>query len=345
MQLSERKRAILSAIVKTHILTGEPVGSKVLSQVFNFGLSPATLRNEMSDLCELGFLEQPHTSAGRVPSHLAYRLYAEDLINLGKVPSDIKNSIDSMFAYLPSDPEYIPREAARMLSQLTGLTSISATVVDGSSTVARVNLMPLGRRTVMLMLVTSDGAAKNRICRSNKQLDAATLCLFNDLINNKVIGARLGTLTPAFMQTLISSAGVEAFSVISLVTSLFGMINDIQHSKVFLGGESNLFKNLKSEVEAGRLLEYISRSDAVGELLSKAKGNISLLFGKDTDVSDLGSTCIIVAKYRAGNATPGRIGVIGPARMAYENVIPSIEYFAYKLGNAMTEALSDMEVE
>ncbi len=345
MQLNDRKRAILSAIVKTHILTGEPVGSKALSQIFNFGLSPATLRNEMSDLCELGLLEQPHTSAGRVPSHTAYRLYAENLINIGKVPSDIRNSIDSMFAYLPSDPEYIPREATRMLSQLTGLTAISATIVDNDSSVVRVNLMPLGRRTVMLMLVTSTGAAKNRICRSNTQLDNSTLALFNRLVNEKIIGAKLKSLTPAFMQTLISSAGVEAFSVISLVTSLFGIINDIQHSKVCISGESNLFKHLKSEAQAGRLLEFISRSDAICELLSKMQGNIGLVFGKDTDISALGPTCMIVAKYKAGNSAPGRIGIIGPTRMAYENVIPSIEYFAYKLGNAMTEALSDMEVE
>ena len=344
MTLNRRKQAILAAIIKTHILTGEPVGSKTLCNMFDFGLSSATLRNEMSELCELGFLEQPHTSAGRIPSSLGYRIYVDNILPELTVSAENKAAIDGAFETLSPDPEYLPGEATKMLSDLTGLTAINATVVSPNTTVRRAEVGSLGRRMIMLLVVTSDGNTKKRICRTATEISPKTLAVFEKLLADKIDGQRLSGITPAYIQTVISSAGADAFSVISLMSAIYGLITDIMNTKINIAGESNLFKNLKNDAAAGRLLEYMTHSESVIPILENGKGTVNVLFGDETDIAALKPSCLIVTSYGTGDTKSGRIGVIGSTRMAYDNIIPSIEYFAHRLGNAMTEALQDMEV-
>ena len=212
MELSPRKKQILAAIVKTYIETGEPVGSKALSQVLDLGLSPATLRNEMSDLCELGYLEQPHTSAGRIPTSAGYRLYIKQLMTPAQPDEETKAAIDDALESTVSDPERMVGTAGQVLADLTGLPALSATVANETAAVKRVEVIPMGRRSVLLVLITSDGAARSRLCRTDYPLSPGLLERFARLAAAEIEGAELSAFQPALLQTLVAGAGEYGFA-------------------------------------------------------------------------------------------------------------------------------------
>ena len=182
MNLSDRKRIILAAIIKNYIKTGEPVGSKLLIELTGLSVSSATLRNEMSELCELGYLEQPHTSAGRKPTSTGYDFYFEQLMGRRQIPDDLKQIIDKMLNDAAKDPEHLASIAGQVLSDLTGAPTIMATVTKSEAFVRRVNIMPMGRRTVLLLLITSDGLTRSRICRSAFDLSPELISYFDRLV-------------------------------------------------------------------------------------------------------------------------------------------------------------------
>lgn len=343
MELSPRKKEILAAIVKTYIETGEPVGSKALSQVLDLGLSPATLRNEMSELSELGYLEQPHTSAGRIPTSEGYRLYIRQLMTPAEPDEKTKAVIDDALEHTVSDPERMVGMAGQALADLTGLPALSATVANEKASIKRVEIIPMGRRSALLVLITSDGAARSRLCRTEAPLTPALLERFARLAAEELEGMELSGFHPALLQTLVAGAGEYGFGLMPLLAAMFRMVDEICESKLSLKGESNLFGFSELEKEARQLIDLIARRDAILSILAGVHGPVEVVFGGDTPIAALRPSSLVVARYRLGGRELGRIGVIGPTRMAYEQLIPSIEYFAAKLGSLLTQAMEDLE--
>ena len=333
MELSDRKKIILGSLIKYYIKTGEPVGSKSLLELTGLGVSPATLRNEMSELCALGFLSQPHTSAGRQPTSVGYSFYFEKLMNRREVPYDLQLIIDKMLSDAAKDPENLASIAGQLLSELTGFPTLMATVTKEETVVKRVDILPMGRRTVLLLLITSDGQAKSRICRSAFNLAPDVLSHFEKLISYYVIGTELNRLTNLVLQTLVSRTGDLSLFLMPLLSSVFEMVEELQAKSVHVKGESNIVKCYENENDAREVFS----------LLAETRDDIEIIFGDQTNVSEMSPSSLVVAKYRLGNADIGRIGVIGPVRMAYEQLVPTVEYFALKLGAVMTQAMRDLE--
>ncbi len=342
MELNARKKAILSAIVRTYIETGEPIGSKALCSILGLGLSSATLRNEMSELGELGYLEQPHTSAGRVPTSKGYRLYVEDVMRNETVSPEMRQAIDAVLSHLTGDPEQIPAEAGERLSELTGLPVLSATVASEEATVHRVEILPMGKRTALLVLLTSDQTARSRLCRTAVNLSDALLDRFRRLCDDRVVGTPLCDLTASCLQSLVASAS-GSLELLPLLTCLFDMAAELSRARLSFRGESNLFSFYKQDDEVRRLLELIARRDAILSLLSELNRPVGVIFGDDTSYDALKPSSLVVASYRSGDKTIGRIGVLGPVRMSYNNLIPGVAYYAQKLSQLMSNALKDME--
>ncbi len=342
MELNARKQAILSAIVRTYIETGEPIGSKALCGILDLGLSSATLRNEMSELGELGYLDQPHTSAGRIPTSKGYRLYVDEIMRHETISPEMRKAIDAMFQHITGDPEQIPAAAGEILAELTGLPALSATVVSEGASLARAEIMPMGRRSALLVLVTSDGAARSRLCRTAADLSAETISRFDRIVASELIGTELSSLTPVLLQNLAVRSGAS-LGLLSLLTSLFEMVREVRQAELNFRGESNLFSFYKQDAQARRLIELIARRDAILSILSELPGPVNVVFGDDTQYDALKPSSLVVANYQTGQKTLGRIGVIGPTRMSYNNLIPGVAYFAKKLSELMSEALKDME--
>lgn len=343
MELSLRKQIILSAVVKHHIETGEPISSKAVCELIDMGLSSATIRNELYELCELGYLEQPHTSAGRVPTGKGYRTYVNHLMKPESVSSATKHAIDSLLEEISTDPENFPTTAGEVLSNITGMPVLLATVPMEDAYVKRIELLPVSRRVLMLLMITSDGMARSRVVRCNYDISAQMLAVFDKVVSAQIIGTEITELTKGFFKQLVFDLGVSAGAIASLLTATYEMIEDIKNSTVQLQGESALYNKYRNELAARRLLDFITRRDAVLSVMSSVDSPIGVVFGSDTSIDELKDSGMIIARFTAGNNDLGRVGVIGPTRMSYQEIIPSVQYFANRLSAIMTQALKDME--
>ena len=342
MELSPRKKAVLSAIIKNYIETGEPVGSKILTELIENAPSSATLRNEMSELCSLGFLKQPHTSAGRVPTSNGLRLYVNSLMSPAKLSESAKKFIDERISDINCDPEQIPAQVGRIISDLTGLPAISCVVTNEEITVKRIELLPIGMRSMMLLIITSDGRARNRIFRTSVQLNNSVLDNFNDICNKKIKGRAVTELNKPYMQNVIAAAGIDSLTLLPLLTAVFEMAGEIENSSVNLSGETCLYNISADEEAARRIISLIKRRDPIISLMNSIPEGVGVVFGSDTKLEELSSGTIVAAKF-GENSYRGTLAVIGPHRISYEEVIPSIEYAASRLTTLMSDALKDME--
>ena len=343
MELSERKKAILSAIIKLHIATGEPIGSKILCDVLENAPSSATLRNEMSALCELGLLEQPHTSAGRIPTPLGYRLYVDTLMGKADLSDDNRKIIDGYLSSASCDPEKVPEKAGEALTEITGLPALATNISKGGPALKRVEILQMGAHSVMLIVITTDGRSRSRLCHISSPIKAELLSVFDKLIAERILRQSIDNLTPAAMQNIFTAAGNHALTLMPLISTLFDMVSDIKNSGVSVAGHSNLFAFCKQREDADKIISIINRREALLSLISNSEKPLDIIFGTDTNYSVLKPSSLIFAKYGSAGNNLGCIGIIGPTRMSYEQIIPSIEYTAYRMGNLLSETLKDME--
>ncbi len=342
MELSDRKKAVLTAIVKAYIASGEPVGSKILCEILENSPSSATLRNEMSTLCEMGLLEQPHTSAGRIPTHSAYKFYVESLMSKDKISEEIKQYINSALDSTNCDPEKIPETAGKVLSEITGLTSIAANISGSATYLKRVELLPMGAKTLLMIIITSDGRSRSRLCHLTENVGDTLITAFDNLVNTKILKRPIDEFTPAAMQNLFIYAGGAAFSLMPLISKLFEMVTEIRNSNISLAGQTSLFSIYNERVDAEKIITLLGKHDTLINLLS-GEQNTGIVFGSETPYFALKPSSIVFSKYKIGKNNIGCVGVLGPVRMSYEQIIPSIEYTAQRVDNLLNETLKDME--
>ena len=342
MELSPRKKAIIAEIVKAHIENGEPIGSKILASRLENPPSTATLRNEMSELCELGYLEQPHTSAGRVPTSKAYRLYVTELMEKNTLSEESKAVIDNMIETVRPDPESLGTSAAEILSELTGLPVISASGVQVGVRIKKASLMPMGRGTAVVFVITNDGRTRSRLIRISSQLTTALVDKFTEIIENSVCTRDVNHLDMAYLQSIVVSAGLDALELAPLLSCVFDMAAELKTAQVNMGGAANLLSVCPTDVQARRLLDLLQTGETVSDILSRVTEPVGVVFGDDTRYSELEPTGMIVASFGKGSEL-GRIAVIGPTRMAYGDILPSVEYIAQRIGGIMTEVLKGLE--
>ena len=341
MELSKRKLEVLSAIVKSDNETGEPIGSKDLSLLLENSPSSATLRNEMNALCGLGLLSQPHTSAGRTPTSLAYRLYISDLMKPKILQEQTKDFINVQMSEAGFDTENIPKTAAQTLSRLTGYPAISYSFVDNDVFVKHVKLLPVSRKTAVMLLVLSDGRTKNSICQLPTGFNADSSIEFTKILNNSIKGKNLQELTRAYMQSVIATAGINALSLAPLFTTLFAMAQAASQSLIDLHGVSSFYNFLNDE-QARKIMTLANR-ETMPNFLNSKNQDTEIIFGNDTGYGELKDTVIITSKYYCKDKFCGNIGIIGPHRMDYEQIIPSVEYISKQITALMTNAVDDME--
>lgn len=342
MELTPRKKAIIAEIVKAHIETGEPIGSKILSQRLADSPSTATLRNEMSELCEMGYLEQPHTSAGRLPTSKAYRFYVSSLMEKNTLSDEGKEIIDHMLSEVRPDPEGIGASAAEILSRLTGLPSISASNIENGVKLKKVNLMPMGRGSAVIFVITEDGRTRSRLVKWDNPLSAELEEKFNLIIKEKICGRDLSSFDMAELQSLVVSCGLDGLVLAPLLSSVFDMAKELSSARINLNGATNLFSVWDKEAEARRILDLLGTADAVHNIFSAAKSPLEIIFGDDTEYTELKPTGMIVASY-GDEKELGRLAVVGPTRMAYDSIMPCVEYLAERVGNIMSEILNGLE--
>ncbi len=340
MQLDERKYRILQAIIDDYIMTAMPVGSRTISRKAGFSFSPATIRNEMSDLEELGYLDQPHTSAGRVPSNKAYRLYVDHLMKAAKLSPDERERIHDHLIDKSKRVEGVIRSAADVLSDTTKYTSVIVAPKLGTLRIKHVQLVPVADRTALMIIVTSAGIVKDAVIRVPEGLDADDLYSISRMLTQKLADKPLEAVRQAFSEMLRNAEQSrrllgETLSVIEKKLETGGDASD-----VVIGGSSNLLEYPEySDVNKARnFLAVLESKDTLRQLVSRDGGmEITIRIGPENGRPELNDCSIVTASYRVGDHSNGTLGIIGPTRMNYNRVISVLDF----MGRALSDVLSE----
>ncbi len=330
MELNERKKAILRSVVDAYIATGEPVGSKYLTTKEEFNVSSATIRNEMNDLESMGYLEQPHTSAGRVPTAKGYRTYVENLMGRYYLAMEEVEVLDEVIENKLHEMNALMEEASHAIGELTNYTSFA--FIGGSGTEAdRYETLLIGENDFLLVMICKDGSVRSRQVKTHEAINNDIIETAKKALNKCFVG-----ITPeqVNLNTVIEFEN-EMGEYKSFATMLLRVVNEMFNSfdseKVHIDGVTKLlsYPEFFNVAKVQSVLSMIEERKRFSELMKKAvPGQTSIIFGEEAqDIAPPG-TGFVFHPISVGGKVIGAIGVIGPKRMDYKKVIASLDYFA-----------------
>ncbi len=340
MNISRRKELILASIVDRYIETGEPVGSKTICEALDISLSSATIRNEMNELDEMGFLRQPHTSAGRVPTETCYRLYIDKLMGHYSLTEHDKMLIDSLLVRSRDngDTERLLEYAVKALARLTALPSVTTTPTQENEQISSINLIPLAGDTILIVIVTSTGTIKNALARSELELNAEGLQTLSRFFNERLSGQPLSSVTREFIDSMTAPLGEFAQPIRRLLETIYTAVREIASPKVKVEGEVNLlfYKDLQSDV--ADVLDFLSETHGLLTLFEKPHSGIRVIIGSESNIKELSNTSVISARYTIKGTKAGTIGIIGPTRINYAKLIAYLQYYAQSISRLLEDS-------
>ena len=331
---------ILAAIVDTYVETGEPVGSKVLA--LDLGVSSATVRNEMADLAEQGLLEQPHTSAGRIPSQKGYRVYIDSLMQKEPLSRQEQMYWDGVLSPSAYDAERLLDSVSQNLAGITKCAAVSTTPCGSLANVRAVQFVQTSRRTAMVVLLTTAGTMKTRVFRCDFDLTPDILRIFFRVLNEKLAGMPVSSITPAFVQSLGISLGEMTMLISSALMAVLEVAQDSMETEVCLNGQMNLLFYPEFENSGvRRVMDFLERPQELSRLLLEQQGNVKVLIGRENRRPELNDFSVVVAHYAINGNDAGAIGVIGPTRMNYAKLIPNMEYLSKSVSRMLTDLMKE----
>ena len=334
MELSERKKKVLRSVVDLYIRTAEPVGSKAVAELPDMNYSSATIRNEMAELTTLGYLEQPHTSAGRVPSASGYRLYVDELMMDYRLSIDETKSINTAIEEKMQRIDKMVENVAKLVSQATNLPAISAASRQGDGTVTRFDLILAGQGSFILVLMLSGDQVVNKLIKLPLNVAEADLKILSAVLNAAMTGLTLEEFTPELMDRVMRSAGAAANLVPVIVDFTTETLRGMAATNVSVVGQSKLLglPEYRDVEKAQRVLSSIDE-DAFSNLPAVMQGanGTKVLVGPENVADELKDTSVVMTKFDIGDGMQGMIGVVGPTRMDYAKVTARLSYFAESL--------------
>lgn len=338
MELGDRKQKILTAIIDSYIQTGEPVGSKALVEMLGNAVSSATIRNEMAELASWGYLEQPHTSAGRIPTAKAFRLYIDHLMRRQALSDEDQKDIDDMLAGSAGDPERLIGEASQALAESTGCAAVSTTPSEQGAVIRRIEIMRVSPRSAALLLMTGSGVLRSRVCRFDGDVDTDTLQMLCNVLTENFLGAQLTDIGVPQVQNLLISLGDYG-------AGLRGGADRVLRAGAGIGRGGGAAHRAAQPAAASRLrdgtarslLGFLAQREQLMNMLAAHQGGLRVVLGSESLRPELNGSSIIVTRYSLDGRADGSIGLIGPLRMDYAATIPRLEYIAKAVGRLLSD--------
>ena len=333
MGLSERKKKILRAVVESYVQTAEPVGSKAILELADLNVSSATIRNELADLTEQGYLEQPHTSAGRIPSPKGYRLYVNELMEEQRLSIEETRQINEALHLKMKELDKVIDQAGRMVSQLTNYPAFALAGGARRTTIRRFDLIMVDVNSFIVVVMTDNNVVKNKLIHLPTEMSEPQLQLLTTLLNTSFVGKTLEELTPELMRVAEHAAG-SSYGLISLVVSFaMEVLEDMENSPVYTAGTSHILNHPEYQDvgKAKKLMSYLSEEQALAHSLALPNmggDNTRILIGPENVADELKDTSVVLASYDIGDGLRGVIGVVGPTRMDYAKVAAKLSYVA-----------------
>jgi len=343
--LTERQKLILSAVINSYIESAEPIGSRAISKRQEIGYSPATIRNDMADLEDMGFLEQPHTSAGRVPSNKGYRYYVDHLINPGNInlSMDVLTNISYMFTEHFNEFEQILEQTSTILSQITNYTSIVLGPEIYKTQLKQVQIIPLTDQSAVVILVTNTGKVQHKTITIPKEISVDSIERMVRFLNHKLTGVPLFQLKSKIYKELqqeFQKNVLEYEQMMQLIDQ--AILHDIEnHSdhKIYVGGTTNILNQPEfNDINTIKdLLMMFEKTEDVRELMKSDHKGIEVKIGSENTVEAATNCSIITASYEIDGILLGKIGIFGPTRMDYSRVIGILDFLAHDFSKFITK--------
>ena len=334
MELTERKKKVLRSVVDLYIRTAEPVGSKAITELPDMQYSSATIRNEMADLTAMGYLEQPHTSAGRIPSAAGYRLYVDELMLDYRLSMDETKSISTAIEEKMQKVDKMVEKVAKLVSQATDLPAISMASRFGGATVKRFEMISAGPGSVILVVMLTNDEVVNKLIRLPVTATEADLKILSAVLNATMTGISADEFTPELLERVMGSAGEAASLVPIIMEFTTETLNRQGSTNMAVAGQMRLLgqPEYRDVDKAQRVLTSLDE-DALANLpavMQNANGT-KVLVGPEHVAQELKDTSVVMTKFDIGDGMQGMIGVVGPTRMDYAKVTARLSYFAESL--------------
>lgn len=327
--ISERRHEILKLIIEHYLHTGEPIGSKTLCQLLPYPVSSATIRNEMAYLSQLGFLEQRHTSGGRVPGKPSYRYYVDTLMEEIPVSDYNAQQIREALCVNAGDPERLFADASKLLSEYSNCAAFYCMPEDPYDCIQGIDLIPAGSSKAMLVMMTVGSKIKSSLINMPCPIDEEFRTMFYGVINKFFIGAQLNEVNLALIQSAVGFAGGRIFDLLPVLTSLCSLCDEASQSKLILDGETNLLSHTELGNDVYRLLSLLTEKQQLMEPIKEfTNGNTprALFIGDENPLYEMKNTSTAISKYTYGNSQKAAIGIVGSMRIDYKSIIPKIKY-------------------
>lgn len=328
MELDERKVKILDAIIRNYLATGEPVGSRTISKFTDLNLSSATIRNEMSDLEELGYILQPHTSAGRIPSDKGYRFYVDHLMQekdreVAEMKEFVIEKTEKMEAVL--------KQVAKLLANNTNYATMVTAPSYHHNKIKFIQLSHMDEEQILAVVVLNNNIVKNQVITVEEPLDNETLLKLNILLNSGLNGLSLQEINLATIARLKEQAGIHSSIVGNVIDTLADALSEEEDLQIYTSGATNILKypELSDSERATNLIAAFEEKEElkslVSETLSGEETGIQVYIGNETPIRTMQDCSVVTATYELGEGVKGTIGIIGPKRMDYENVMDNLK--------------------
>ena len=334
MELTERKKKVLQSIVDLYIRTAEPVGSKAVTELPDMNYSSATIRNEMAELTAMGYLEQPHTSAGRVPSAAGYRLYVDELMMDYRLSMDETRSINTAIEEKMARVDKLVEQVAKLVSQATDLPAISVASRQAGVTVSRFELLLTGPGSVVLVLLLSNEEVVNKRIKLPVDLEETDLKLLAAVLNAGMTDLHAEEIDSAIMERVMRSAGKAAALVPVVVDFTAEALRRQGGTNMAVAGQMRLLGQPEyRDVDKAQKLMTTLDEEALSNLPAVMQGanGTRVLVGPENVAQELKDTSVVMTKFDIGDGMQGMIGVVGPTRMDYAKVTARLSYFAESL--------------
>lgn len=336
--MDDRKSKVLQAIIEDYVATAEPVGSRTIARKYNLGVSPATIRNEMSDLEELGYLEQPHTSAGRIPSDRGYRYYVDCIMKEKDVSPTEDDLIRRTFERKVREIDTLVRETARILSDTTHLTSVIAGPQIEKAAFKELRLVPLGGDKAVLIYITDSGFIENQVLEMPVEVTMLELQRVSEVMNEQLRGQRVESLSQTSIQALQRELSKYGALLEQALQFLNKRMDPGDRHRLYLGGTTHMLNQpeFRDVDKLRNLLTLLEHEEIVAGVLEASREQddpISIQIGEEIHIRELSDCSVVSATYRLGDQVVGKMGVIGPKRMEYGRIVGVM--------NSITRRLTD----
>ena len=328
MELDERKKKILQAVIRNYLETGEPVGSRTISKYTDLNLSSATIRNEMADLEEMGYILQPHTSAGRIPSDQGYRFYVDAM--MAEKEREVVE-MKEMLVERQDKMETLLKQVAKVLAQNTQYATMISAPKTNKNKLKFIQLSKVDNHQILAVIVTEGNVIKNNILRVHEELNDETLLKLNILLNTNLNGLSIDEINLGMISVMKQQAGIHSDIVSEVFDAVAEDIRADEDLEIYTSGTNNIFRypELADQQRASELINAFEEKQLLGELLLDTaeegeRTDIQVYIGNETPVQSMRDCSVVTATYELGDGMKGTIGIVGPKRMDYDKVIGTL---------------------